>query len=113
MNPFKAGEGLTPWLLRIALLLFVYHHLLDRILQWSWSQPAFYSTLACAVLSVLLFVGGFLNKHKLTVWSALLLLLLALYQLFFVIFPQPGSIFSVYIFVVITAYYFWTKGNKA
>ncbi len=80
MKPWKSISGIASWLMRLSLVLFIYHRFFGIMLQFDFSQQRFYFAAGFVLFGVLLLIGGF-AKQSLTVIAALVLFLLAVLHL--------------------------------
>ena len=112
MKPVKSLISLAKWILRIAAVAIVYsdghfHNFIDL----SFKGLSFYLSAGYVIVSVLLVIGGFVNKASTTVVSGLILLVLCLISLF----VQTGfSIPNLIEIVPLAAigFYFMARGNQ-
>ena len=112
MRPAKRLFPLANWLMRLAAILFVITIYWQTFTQFNFQSVMFYVAAIFIIFSALLFIGGFLYKSNLTVFSSLMLILVTGYHAFlnlksnfdhnFVVFVVLGSIFV----------YFFSVGNK-
>lgn len=111
MRPFKSGKGLAIWLLRIALLLSVFSLYSNIISTLAFTSSAFMFAAILVILSVLLVIGGLINKPWLTVISGLIISLFTIYKMF-VSFNGSVSHYVVFqFFTLAIAVFFFTNGN--
>ncbi len=111
MKPWTALTGFAKWLLRISVLLVIFTQYYDIFMGFKPDTIAFYVSAIYIVFGVLLFAGGFLSKHNLTVISALLLLLVSIYVCV-VTFDGITGKFASDVMLGIVALFFVTDGNR-
>ncbi|MBN2743607.1 hypothetical protein LX69_02249 [Breznakibacter xylanolyticus] len=66
MNPIKSFIPAATWLLRIFVLVLVYQKYFDTFISFSFNGIYYYLVLAMVVMAMVLFVGGFVKKHAMT-----------------------------------------------
>lgn len=113
MKPLKGIVPISMWLMRIALLLFVYVSFFDTVKALSFKTLNFYIAAAYVVFSLLLFVGGFIKSGTLTVLSALFLFLVSVYKIVDIADAGISVSFAVYGLIATIALFFMSAGNKA
>jgi hypothetical protein len=72
----------------------------------------FYVALAFIVFDSLLFIGGFLAKPGITVFSALMLFFASVYEIIILFSSGVSAELASYGVIATTALYFVTSGNK-
>jgi hypothetical protein len=93
-------------------LWHVYLHYFNIFKTFDFSSHSFWFAAAYVVFSVLLFIGGFVSKHTLSVISGLFLFLTAAAQLIMNGIPaDPVNGLFVYFLTLATGFYFLTHGN--
>jgi len=112
MQPFKYGQTIAMWLLRIALVLYLFLGNINRLSPISFESIRFYVALAFVIFSVLLLVGGFLSKPGLTVISGLIIFLLSTYQLVISFNGRIDISLVLYLFPLSIGFFFLCQGNK-
>ena len=112
MKPFKSGTAIAAWLLRILILWMVYLYYFSAFKTFEFSGDSFWFAAAYVVFSVLLFTGGFVNKHTLSVISGLFLFLIPVVQLLIIGLPADltSGLFVLFL-PLATGLYFFTHGN--
>jgi len=111
MNPWKSITGLANWIMRIAIMLMIFAWFFQSFMNFNLNNPWFYMATAFVVLGVMLFVGGFLSKHSLTVFSAFGLLILSALQAYWS-FNGITGVFAQWLLMGSVSLYFVTNGNK-
>lgn len=111
MNPWKRFTGLASWLMRIAMVFVIIASFFDTFMAFEVKNLHFFIALAFLVFGALLFIGGFLSKHSLTVVSALILFGLSVIQAYFT-FEGITSTFAFWLLTGSVALYFVSNGNK-
>jgi hypothetical protein len=112
MEPLKFAFPASNWLLRVAVLLLVYMIFFGTFRSFSTSSIDFWIACGFGLFAILLFVGGFMKKHNLTLISAIMLTLGCGYKIFMYYVFSQGKLVSVFgVFAAITLY-FATTGNR-
>jgi hypothetical protein len=111
MKPVRSFFPLASWLMRLAIVLYAFLRYLDVVVDFDLGTVIFYIALLQVVFATLLFVGGFVRKHSLTVVSALILLIVTVYQSIVVAGGGLTEELAVLILYATVALYFLTKGN--
>ena len=115
MKPIKSAHGLAKWLLRLATIGLVYISFSDMIVSLNFENVWFYISSVYALLSLLLFAGGFSNTNSLTALSGFLITLVSI-LVFFVFIDKNvngfASTLSIYLPLTSIGTFFWSNGNK-
>lgn len=112
MKPLKGILPLSTWLMRIAIMLFVYLAFFDTIKSLQFKSVDFFIALAFGVFSLLLFVGGFVKSQTLTVVSALILLIVSVFEIVDVSKAGLNATLSIFALVASISLYFLAAGNS-
>jgi len=112
MQPFKYGQVVAQWLLRLTLVLYLFLGNINGLSRINFESVRFYITLAFIIFSVLLLVGGFLSKPGLTVISGLVIFLLSVYQLVISFDGRIDVNLVLYLFPLSIGFFFLCQGNK-
>ena len=112
MRPFKGLFPFATWLMRFAVVFFVLTMYWKTFTHFNFQSVMFYISALFLIFSVLLFLGGFLQKGSLTVFSSLILILVTGYHAFINIESKLDHNFAVYIVLGSIFLYFFTTGNK-
>ncbi len=112
MRPFKGLYPITNWLMRFAVTFFVLLTYWKTFTFFDFQSVMFYVSAFYVVFSMLLFVGGFLQKDSLTVFSSLILILVTGYHAFLNLESKLDHNFAVYVVLGSIFVYFFTVGNK-
>jgi len=112
MRPFKGLYPIANWLMRFAVTFFVLLTYWKTFTFFDFQSVMFYVSAVYVVFSVLLFVGGFLQKDSLTVFSSLILILVTGYHAFLNLESKLDHNFAVYVALGSIFVYFFTVGNK-
>ena len=112
MQPFKSGQVVAMWLLRIALVLYLFLDNIYNLRQINFNSIRFYVAFAFVIFAVLLFVGGFLSKPGLTVLSGLIIFLLSGYQLVISFGGRIDLSLVMFLFPLSIGFFFVCQGNK-
>ncbi len=111
MKPWKKLTGLMSWLLRLSILMFVATHYLPDIQRFNPRLFSFYEAAIFALAGIFLVAGGFFNRHSVTIFSALVLLVLSVYNAV-IVFDGITGIFSIWMLMISGSLYFIVNGNK-
>ncbi len=97
--------------MRIAVMLMIFAWFFQSFMNFNLNNPHFYMASAFIVLGIMLFAGGFLSKHTLTVISALGLLFLSALQAYWS-FNGITGVFAQWLLMGSVSLYFVTNGNR-
>ncbi len=111
MKPIKKLRPLAIWLMRIAVLLFVLLAYHEEFTAFNFQSVTFYLSTVFLLFVILLFIGGFLKSQKLTVISALILILATGYHAFLNLQSGFDYNFGVYVVLGSVFVYFFANGN--
>jgi hypothetical protein len=111
MNPVKSFVPTSAWLLRIVILVLVYQKYFDTMLTFTMKGVDYFIALAFVVFAVLLFVGGFINKHFLSIICGFFIFGMSVFLMFW------GSTISVdkvlgHILLTALGFNFIARGNS-
>ena len=113
MKPFKSLSPFSGWLLRVGVLLVALANIWPSFKSLSLSTVSSLIALAYLVFAGLLFWGGFLKKHTLTMVSGFLLMVLSGWIAYN---SSIGNLFGVvmasYILVGFVGFHFFVNGNN-
>jgi hypothetical protein len=112
MQPFKYGQVIALWLLRISLVLYLFLGNINGLSRINFESLHFYITIGFVIFSVLLLVGGFLSKPGLTVISGLVIFLLSAYQLVISFDGRVDVNLVLCLFPLAIGFFFLCQGNK-
>lgn len=112
MKPFKAGQMIAHWLLRLVAIYFIVTLYFNQLTPVNLSSPNFYIALAAIVLSVLLLLGGLMSKPNLTVISGLGITILFAYLFAVDLQGLFGHTNVLYLMTAIIGFFFFTRGNS-
>lgn len=112
MQPFKYGQVIAIWLLRISLVLFLFLGNINKLSPIDFQSIRFYLAFALVIFAVLLLVGGFLSKPGLTVISGLIIFLVSAYQLVVSFNGKIDISYVLLLFPLSIGFYFLCNGNK-
>ncbi len=111
MNPWRSLTGLASWLMRIAIMLVIFANFFGTFMNFNFPSQSFIIATLFVIFGALLFVGGFLSKHSVTVVSALVLLVLSVLQAYWTFNGITGA-FAFWLLMSSVTLYFVTHGNK-
>lgn len=112
MRPAKALFPFAAWMLRISMPVIAYTTFLDTVTAFDFGDLQFYIAAAFTLFSVFLFVGGFMSKHTLTMFSALVLLGISLYEAFYLLSDKLNAGFALFMLTAAAMLLFLSIGNK-
>lgn len=112
MEPLKFAFPLASWTLRIAALILVYMIFFTTFRSFDTSNMEFWIACAFGLFAILMFVGGFMKSHNLTMISAVLLTLGCGYKIFMHFVFNEGSFIAIYGVFGAICLYFATTGNR-
>lgn len=112
MRPAKALFPFSAWMLRISMPVIAYTTFLDTVKAFDTSELQFYIAAAFTLFSVFLFIGGFMAKHSMTMFSALVLLGISLYEAFHFLSEKSNPIFALFLLTAAAMLLFLSIGNK-
>lgn len=113
MKPFKFGQPIANWLLRLTLVVYILLLNFEKLYPINLNNSGFYFAAAFALFALALLLGGFLSKQTLTVFSGLAISILSTY---FFIRGFNGTLTFTSLTNVIPAvlgFYFFSRGNKS
>jgi len=111
MRPIKSLSPFAGWLLRLGLVFMVGVLVWPALKQFQFTNLESAITLAFALFAVLVFIGGFMSKHTLTMLSGLVLFLLSVWHLYWN-FRGISINFAAYALTGIIGLHFFINGNK-
>ncbi len=112
MRPAKGLNPLANWLMRFAVVFFVLTSYWDTFTLFNFKSIMFYVAALYIIFSALLFIGGFLYRGGLTVFSSLILILVTGYQAFINLKSGFDYNFAVFVLIGSIFVYFLSVGNK-
>lgn len=112
MRPAKNLFPLATWLMRIAVVLFVFTNYWEVFTFFNFKSVMFYVSALFILFSVLLFIGGFLYKSGLSVFSSLILILVTGYHSFLNLESNFDHNFAMFVVLGSIFVFFFTTGNK-
>ena len=112
MRPAKALFPFAAWMLRISMPVIAYTTFLETVKTLDFSDLQFYIATVFTLFSVFLFIGGFMTKHTLTMFSALVLLGISLYEAFHFLSEKLNPIFALFLLTAAAMLLFLSIGNK-
>jgi hypothetical protein len=112
MKPLRSAKGLVHWLLRISLSAFFIFISIPVVIQVNLDSSIFYLSLLELVFAVMLFIGGFLRKHNVTVISGIALLIAGIYIIFSGWKSELDALLFLHLMIASVALYFVSNGNR-
>lgn len=110
MNPWRNFTGLASWVLRIALVLYIYTRFFGIFMQFNLNVQSFWVAAGFVAMALMLLLGGFF-KQTLTVLAGLGIVILAIAQIF-ITFNGISPSLAQYFLLGAGGLYFLTHGNK-
>jgi hypothetical protein len=112
MEPLKFAYPLSNWLLRVALLILVYMCFYGTFHTFDYHHLPFWIATGFGIFAALLFIGGFMKKHNLTIISAIILISGCGYKIFMHYAFGEGTFVANFAIFGAIAFYFATAGNR-
>jgi hypothetical protein len=112
MQPFKSGQIVAMWLLRLTVVIYLFLSNIDSLRHFSFSSIQFYVIFGLIIFAILLLVGGFLSKPGLTVISGLMIFLISGYQLVISFNGRVDETLVMFLFPISIGFFFVCQGNK-
>lgn len=112
MRPAKRLFPIAIWLMRIAVVLFVFTNYWNVFNLFNFQSVMFYVSALFIIFSSLLFIGGFLYKSSLTVLSSFILILVTGYISFINLKSDLDHNFAMFVLLGSIFVFFLTTGNK-
>jgi hypothetical protein len=113
MKPIKAFTPIAMWTLRIVILLLVYTISFPIVFN---TKPAFDIAfifhLLFLIFGILIFIGGFLKKHTMTVIFSIAMAALSFYKILDIFSFNFSYLWLLYSFSFATSLLFLSIGNK-
>ena len=111
MDFLKAFGPLAAWLMRLAIVAFLFYDNWNPVKTIDFSSVQFYLASLKILFAFLLFLGGVLNRTKLTQFAAMIILILLCYDTFHAFYGFNIS-FVLGILTLGVASFFMANGNK-
>jgi len=112
MKPVKALLPFATWLMRLSVVFFVYVIFFSALKGFEIKSIQFYVAFVNIVFGTLLFIGGFMSKPAITVFSGIMLFLVSAYRIFMLLSGGFDSSIALYFIVGTVSLFFVTTGNK-
>jgi len=112
MKPLKSLYPFALWVLRLAVIILVYLLFSKTAFAFDYRHLPFFVALVFIAGAVLLFIGGFSNKHTLTIIASFLLFIASAYHLIITFSTRPDVHFASVFLLLGVALFFITAGNK-
>jgi len=112
MKPAKGLLQFATWLMRLSIAFFVFVVFLHTLKSVDFKSIHFYVALAFILFGSLLFIGGFLNKPGITVFSGLMLFFASGYEIVMLFSTGITVELAMYAVIATSSLYFVTAGNK-
>lgn len=113
MKPFKSGSSVAAWLIRILAVWVAYIYHFSVFKTFDFNNQGFWIASAYTVFSALIFAGGFLSRHTLSVVSGFLLLATPVVHIMINGIPGENAAALLPYFLPLTiGFYFLTHGNN-
>lgn len=112
MKPFASGKILAAWLLRIVMIYFIYQYYLKSVTDFQPREFDYYIGVSYVLFTLLLCIGGMVQKETLSVISGLVLFILPIVQL---IREFPDNIIKtgfMYLIPLAIGFTFFSYGNN-
>lgn len=112
MKPFKAGQPLSSWLLRVSLIASIVVTSYQHVLPINLKSFIFYKSVIFLLMTILLLIGGLLSKSTLTILSGLIVFGFSSYLIFANFEGLHHSGLYLYFIWASIGFYFFCNGNK-
>lgn len=112
MKPAKGLLLFAMWLMRLAVVFFVFITFFSTLKGFEYKSIQFYVALVYIIFGSLLFIGGFMSKPGITVFSGLMLFLVSVYKIIMLFSDGYNDTLALYFLIATVALYFVTAGNK-
>jgi hypothetical protein len=109
MKPWKSLNGISKWLMRFAIAIWIYTRFFYTLMNFNVSHANFYFAAGFIIAGILLLAGGF--RQTLTVVAGLLLLILSV-LLLVIEFSGVTAGFAQLLLVASAGGMFLAIGNK-
>jgi hypothetical protein len=112
MKPVKALLPFATWLMRLAVAFFVFVTFLHILKSFDLKSIHFYVAVVFIVFGTLLFIGGFMKKPGITVFSGLMLFFASVYKIILIFSAGLTTELAIFCIVATISLFFVTVGNK-
>lgn len=112
MKPIKGLFPVAVWLLRISIVLFAFVSFFGELKSFSFQGIHYFIALLFSLFAILLFIGGFMKKPALTVFSGLILFVVSAYKLFDLYEREFSAGFAAFVIIAGVSLFFVANGNK-
>lgn len=113
MKPFKVGQPIAHWLLRLTLAAYLLLQNFEKFYPINLQSTEFYIAAVLGLFALALLLGGFLTKPTFTVVSGLGITVISAY-LFIKSFDGMVTYTSITnIMPAVLGFYFFSRGNKS
>lgn len=112
MEPMQSAAPIANWMFRVSFLLYgvLSNWAIFNTFEFS-SKPFILGTIFM-ILSILLFIGGFMKTNTMTVLSALGLVCLSVSHIIISWSGDISQVLAVQLLILSVAFYFLASGNK-
>ncbi len=112
MKPAKSLLQFVIWLMLLSFVFFVYVAFLHTLKTFDFKSIQFYVAVVYILFGSFLFIGGFLSKPGITVFSGLMLFFVSVYEIIILFSAGINTEFAIYFVTGTMSLYFVTAGNK-
>ena len=114
MRPMKSATPFAIWLMRFALLTFIFLAFFGEIQRWNFTDLNYLISFAYVAFAFLLVVGGFIPGTGLTTLSGLLLFIVSVIKivLLFLDHKTFTNEMGLYLLLGAISFYFFAKGDQ-
>ncbi len=112
MKPFRNAQPFAMWILRIALLLYAFSYYFTVFKSFDFQSMSFWFALIHLIFCGLIFIGGFTRDQQLTLWSALIILIVSIFGVVMELSNGITPSLAIYILVGGVSMVFLSRGNK-
>lgn len=99
--------------MRLALIVFVSVSFFAEFTAFEYKSKEFYLASAYLIFALFIFVGGFVSKPTLTVFSGIILAILSLYSLFIQFSNGLNASLATFLILFSVSFFFVCNGNRS
>lgn len=111
----RSARGFSKWLMRFALITFIFFTFFDVIDSWNFSDINYLISFAFVAFGFLLIVGGFIPKSGLTIISGLLIFIAAILKIILLYLDADKIVTDMAIYLILAAigFFYFSHGDIA
>lgn len=112
MKPIKGLLPFVLFFLRISIVFFSAFLFIPEVKTYNFGVFHYYIPIFFMLFSFLLFIGMFLKKNTLTIFSGFMLFFVSVYKVFDLFEPDFQGISFIFVFIAFISLIFVSLGNK-